>query len=1065
MFLPTKAHVREIVPHQYRIRLGNRVPKDAVNLAYSHIPAINSRENLLITDLSNTVLENTKSADEADVFLHPSASLLLSTEDGQTELPTADILITNIFKGETPLYYAHTLAYYHYDNVGPDEYGIYQGNGIIIVDRLGKRIERPYRIQLIQEPNYKNLYTVIVYTSFKDSESDSYEIVYNAIHMLPDGRTETFAGHRESLNLHKAFTRSNDLSDLLKYVRREQPFPTYYQSTGSTPGMSKFYVTTPPIEDRRTPEFLRYQIGLEIELKGRKHIWTTPWYSDQVFNVNALTSEERNEYINGGKRLTKETAEEIMRSFADRDYFYDARAKKKYFVISDNDIVKVFTRLDGSSPVFATTNSAVNDRRITIPINARRSQRPVINPGTLKFRIRPIRGADNTVANVYFALDISKSMARFDSDKGFRSNIVRDVIHSAEDFHRMYTVGGCGFSYGVFPITDSFVSQVDDFITKLKELPEDRDVTNLMGAIDTGIAELAAIPDKTKRESDEVFNDRFLILVTDGKIEDFVSLDAKIEEARAIGIKLALITFANYEALAALCGQKKMLCIDALSPRVGTFLRYFFFDIAGFDSIDLGSKPAFTISPEEGEKDVIKLEHNTFSIPEAVIANKFRFGLEIALEAHASVSIHLKDVPANKVLSTINSVNIIPINYMDLENVYVVVATSRHYEFLFNHTYAMRFIDNQQVRVISPREIESRYSWHVRVKNGRFERRTVSGSDLFVSDYGVPEYYRQDFIKELGVPFLQIREEKPRLLDDSQIQVRHTPLHILYDGTNVTNATVRVNGKKVRILSWSAFDGIINLDGRVTDNDDLSISYQYEEESYVYRGYYDEASERFWSLDLNPSVGHYITIRDKYDGEIKDIPSFRLINEVVYLYLQPIIKRKLLSDGRENVVMVNRSGLLHSFEKRNDPDLILLAKLHVRPNSNRASVVFTDTRVRGGGLKEEITNPIIQEYEKESHFYWDIGKWDGLPYPENGVAVFRISRNILKDYGGKFTKAEVEEKVNKHLGYGILPIIEFIEDSDELLSIPEDVVVTTVTVQDNDQVIVEAPTFRLTVEG
>jgi hypothetical protein len=1062
MFLPTKAHIKEITEGQYRIRLGNRVPKDAVNLAYAHIPAVNSRENVLITDLSNTIMENTRNAQIGDIFMHPDNSLLLATEDGRMELPTTDVLITNIFQGETPLYYAQVLTYWHYDKMGPDEYGMYQGTGITIVDRFGKPIDRPYRVQLIEEPNHKNLYKIIVFTSFKDSESDTYSVVYNAVNVLPDGRTETFAGYRESLNLHRAFTRLDDMVKILDQVRRRDNSPTYYQANGTHPAYSKFYVPTPPIDDTRKPEFFRYQVGLEIEIKGEKHIFTTPWYSDNVFNINSLTVEERNEYVNGNKLLTSTTAEEIMKYFADKDFFYDVRAKKKYFVISDNDVVKVFTRLDGSSPVYATTNVS-GVQRIRIPMNARRSQSPIEETGKLKFRIRPLKGVPNTVANISFVIDASNSIKRYDSDKSQRSIIIRDIVNSARNFHPEFAVNGFAYNYTVNPFQEEMIGDSEALIQKFLKDVEDSDITYPFPAIDAAIEKLDKIPEKFNRVSTEITNLKFLVLVTDGRYESFGALEEKIIEAKNKKISLCVVTFSNYEQIREVCERNQTLAVDALSPRIGTFLRYFFFDLAGLqESFDLGNTINFTISPDEGDKEVAVMEYDTFSIPQKYLNDKYRYGIEVQLEAHAAISIYIKDKPVDRILATYNSGNIIPINYMDVENVYHVIATSKYYAYKFNHTYALRLNDNQQIQVLPPREIESRYSWYLRIKNGRFERNVVEDDKVVTYCYSIPEYYRQGFIPQLGVPYVQVQKEKPRILNDSQIKVMYTPLYIEFDGEKVLNATVRVNGKPINIRSWSTFDGVFELDGKITQNDNIEVYYQYEEEAYVYRGYYDEQSGRFWSLDLNPTAGHYVTIRDKYDGTVKDLPSFWLINETIYLYLRPTMKMVPTDNGYE-IQGIQKATLFHAFEKVDEPNVLLIAKIHVRPNSNRESIRFLDTRMRGGGLKPEINEAIMREFESESFFYWDIGSWDGKPYSENAVAVFRITRKVLKEYGGRFTKSEVEEKLAKHLGYGILPIIEFIEDSDELLSIPEDLVVEVIDVEDNVDVAVERPTFSLSV--
>lgn len=1060
MFLPTRAHIKEITEGQYRIRFGSRVPKDAVNLAYAHVPAVTSRENVLITDLSATILENSRNAEIADIYMHPDASLLLTMEDGTYELPTNDVLITNIFQNDVPLYYAQTLSYFHYDQQGPDEYGMYQGNGITIVDRLGKPIDRPYRVQLIAQPAYPKLYKIIVFTSFKDSESDTYSIVYNAIKVNPNGTRETMAGFRETMNLSKAFERYTKVEDVLRQARRQDNSPTYFQGNGSRPSYSKFYVPTPSVEDTRRPEFFRFQVGLELEIKGERYIWTTPWYSNHVFNVNSLTIEERNEYQNGNKILTGDTAENIMRYFADKDYFTDIRAKKKYFVISDNDRVKVFTRLDGSSPIFGTTNAAT-DQRIRIPMKSKRTQAPVTETGNISFRIRPIKGKRNTVANLSFVIDSSKSISMYDSDRGQRQTIMRDVWNAAKTFHSEVVANGIYFNYDTFVFQETFTSDQDTLLNAYLAAAKDTDITQPLSAIDKSLEMLAPLPTKFNRTSEEWMNQKYTVMITDGRFDSLPELENKIIEASTENVSLCIITFSNFDAIKAICARQKTLCIDALSPRLGTYLRYFFFDLAGLrESIPITGVKSFSVSPEDGDKEIMTLDHKTFAIPPQVAADKLRYGIEVLLYAHAGVSIYLKDEPVNRIMATYNGANVIPVNYMDIENVYKIIATSSYYTYRFNHTYAVRPLDNQQIRVLSPREMEARFSWYPRIKNGRFERNVIENNKPVTYYYGIPEYYRQGFVPTLGAPFMQVYKEKPRILNDNQIKLMYTPLFVDYDGTQVKNIQVIVNGKMVAVKGWSTFDGVVELDGTITQNDNIIVSYQYEEDTFVYRGYYDETLKRYWSLDLNPTAGHYTTILDRNDGTLKDVPSFTLINKTIYIYLKPTLRVEGGVQGK-----VEKTTLFHTFEKLNDPLNILIAKIHVRPNSNRGSIQFIDTRVRGGGLKPEINDAIMREFENESFFYWDIGNWDGKPYSENAVAVFRISRKVLKEYGGRFTKSEVEEKLNKHLALGVLPIIEFIEDSDELLSIPEDLVVEVLEVEDNADVTVERPTFRLTVEG
>jgi len=86
-----------------------------------------------------------------------------------------------------------------------------------------------------------------------------------------------------------------------------------------------------------------------------------------------------------------------------------------------------------------------------------------------------------------------------------------------------------------------------------------------------------------------------------------------------------------------------------------------------------------------------------------------------------------------------------------------------------------------------------------------------------------------------------------------------------------------------------------------------------------------------------------------------------------------------------------------------------------------------DTRVRGGGILETISEELRRELEIESDHYWDIGYWDGEPYPENGVIVIRLDRKLLKQYGGIFTEDEIELKCYKHVAHGVYLLIEYVD--------------------------------------
>lgn len=1074
MFLSTKAHIKEIVDGQFRIRLGNRVPKDAVNLAYTHIPAINSDENVLITDLSNTILENSRNENPSGLLMYPDTSLLLRSDSGQIELPTEDVLITNIFKDNVPLYYSYRLSFRHFDKSGPDSYGIYHRDGIAIIDRYGKPITRPYQVQLVKDNNNLNLYYVVIYTSFKDQESDSYRVIYNAVNVNDDGTIETNSGHREALNLQRAFSRVNDINELTELIRKKEIFPAYYQANGERIGHSKVFVPTPRIKDTRTYEKFRYQVGLEIEMEDNRVVYTTPWYSDSVLNFNDLTLEEQKEYVNGFKQITQKTAEQIMKGFVPYSYFQnDPKKIRRYFVNIDNPRVSESLRMDGSSPVYMTTTSDYKDNTIFIPMNSRTTRIPVRKETSIKFKARPLYASDKETAYISFVIDNSESMGVNDADKILRFKIMESILYSANSYYKKNRVNGIYFSHLPHEIRKKFATGDVDIINIYEEDSFiDSDVTRPIPAIDESLLTFKDIPNtymsSDKLDAIELYNRKFMILVTDGEFSDMAELQQKVQEAKLNGISLCVITWHNYDTIKPLVEAFDNICIDAKSPRLAMELRYFFFRMAGLnESISLGADHPFSMTPDDNDMTIYYINPTSFVMPDIVLADEERYGIEIELDDSPSVpelSIYLEDVVSKEIMPTQNSAYVITLEMLQKKRTFKILARSEAWQYYFTHTYSVQFNDKQKIQLLPPREKDSSLSWYPLVRNGRFDRSLLDRKDQPTYHYSIPEYYRQSFLEDRGYPYRQVLKERPQVINNHQLRVRHTPIFVEADTIKATNIKVKVNDKEIRVISWNAFDGIMEVDGTVTNNDEIFVDYQYEEESYVYRGYYSEEDKHFWHLDLNPTKGHYVTIRDDNDGQIKDVDSFVLINKTVYVYMMPSSLVDTFPDGTlKPATEILRYTLFHSFEKVTDKRAILIGEIRVRPNSNQRNLTLYDTRTRGGGLKESITPEIMAEFEEESFFYWDIGHWDGEPFPENGVITVRISQSVLKEHGGQFTKPEIEDKLNRYLGYGILPIIEYVNDPDMLLQIPEGLVVEVFDVEELGEVTILKPTFDLSL--
>jgi hypothetical protein len=110
---------------------------------------------------------------------------------------------------------------------------------------------------------------------------------------------------------------------------------------------------------------------------------------------------------------------------------------------------------------------------------------------------------------------------------------------------------------------------------------------------------------------------------------------------------------------------------------------------------------------------------------------------------------------------------------------------------------------------------------------------------------------------------------------------------------------------------------------------------------------------------------------------------------------------------------------------------MLIGSVYIRQDTSLHSTVITDSRTRGGGVLESMSDSLRHELEPESDFYLDIGFYDGKPYQENGVIIVRLDNKLLKEFGGRFTVGDVEQKVKRWLGAGIYPIIEFVDSYDK----------------------------------
>jgi hypothetical protein len=103
---------------------------------------------------------------------------------------------------------------------------------------------------------------------------------------------------------------------------------------------------------------------------------------------------------------------------------------------------------------------------------------------------------------------------------------------------------------------------------------------------------------------------------------------------------------------------------------------------------------------------------------------------------------------------------------------------------------------------------------------------------------------------------------------------------------------------------------------------------------------------------------------------------------------------------------------------------LVVAKYAVGSNKGLKDVQLVDTRVRGGGIKDDLIETFKGSYPQVRWFY-DIGHYDGTPFPGATATLVDLPASILESNGGILTKKQIDSIVKHHLSFGVYPVIRF----------------------------------------
>lgn len=353
--------------------------------------------------------------------------------------------------------------------------------------------------------------------------------------------------------------------------------------------------------------------------------------------------------------------------------------------------------------------------------------------------------------------------------------------------------------------------------------------------------------------------------------------------------------------------------------------------------------------------------------------------------------------------------------------------------------FKVKCVDARHIKVLQPREEHLLQSWYPRIQFGHYSQILDQYGTHTKVCYSMPEYDSQHFSATHGKPYVDIAQESVTILNSHMVKTKCYPLYVR-DGLTTIKLYKKVNNNlydiKIRDISFS--DGVIVTVDTISEADNIVCDYTYIEESYVYRGFWRN-DEDFARIDLNPNMYH--TFSDLTYTPSQVSPTKNLFNKVIYFFMRPAAIYEVSASNDSLIfniedeteigkkLLTNKDCLYHQIDNAQPADDrdIYVGSIYIRQNTSLHSTILVDSRTRGGGLLESMPDSLRRQLEPESDYYLDIGYYDGEPYQENGVIIVRLDNRLLKDFGGKFTQGDIEDKVKRWLGFGIYPIIEYVD--------------------------------------
>ncbi len=386
---------------------------------------------------------------------------------------------------------------------------------------------------------------------------------------------------------------------------------------------------------------------------------------------------------------------------------------------------------------------------------------------------------------------------------------------------------------------------------------------------------------------------------------------------------------------------------------------------------------------------------------------------------------------------------------------------SNTYEITFPvlQIYAILEMKESRIHLHVPQNLGSDNQWFTTVTNGNFLttlRTSTTSSNIF--GYNLPEFNAQLFTP--FAPFKFKDSELSQRVNNHTIKtlknhIQHdvdNAFHILVVARNV-DGSVRVAtstdpgvigttfedvtvGNYIR--SIDSQDGMIDLSVDVFESDTVEVSYYYEETEY-----------EILDIDFNPIFNSdifgerivFYLVPNTNNTLTRCLYYLIVDHNGIITFTSQTSDSDLTTDVdtgtfKYDIPSPNSGALnfldkytLHAvsafqFTNPTNPKYLVLSEVVTSDVKHAHEAVLIDVRKQGGGIKN--TPGLLQEIaESVPEVMWstNMSPIGGFQYPGNGATLIEVPTSVQKDYAGKFNDIQLRSIIEKHIGFGIYPIL------------------------------------------